>query len=264
MLALALALQTAAAADSPLVYSGRAGALDVRVPRLAAQVAVDGALDEPAWRHGAVVRATLADRDNIDADDRIEILLDTFLDRRRALLFAVNPLGVQEDGVWSDGVDAGAAGGPSAGGRFDATIDLNPDYVYQSRGRLTAWGYEVEIRIPFKSLRYQSADPQDWGLQVVRVVQHTGHEETWTPAVRANASFLIQSGRLRGLTGLRRGLVLDATPEFTTKVDGAPGAAGYAYTGTPELGGTVRWGVTQNLTLTATANPDFSQVEADV
>src|SRR5579884_2684471 len=302
MLALALALQTAAAADSPLVYSGRAGALDVRVPRLAAQVAVDGALDEPAWRqaavltefseyrpvdgrpaadstvvlvwyapdaiyfgvraferHGAVVRATLADRDNIDADDRIEILLDTFLDRRRALLFAVNPLGVQEDGV-----DAGAAGGPSAGGRFDATIDLNPDYVYQSRGRLTAWGYEVEIRIPFKSLRYQSADPQDWGLQVVRVVQHTGHEETWTPAVRANASFLIQSGRLRGLTGLRRGLVLDATPEFTTKVDGAPGAAGYAYTGTPELGGTVRWGVTQNLTLTATANPDFSQVEADV
>jgi hypothetical protein len=307
MLALLLAAQTAAAADSPRVYSGRARALDVRVPRLEAQVAVDGALDEPVWqraavltefseyrpvdgrpaedstvvlvwyapdaiyfgiraveRHGAVVRATLADRDNIDADDRIEILLDTFLDRRRALLFAVNPLGVQEDGVWSDGVDAGAAGGPSTGGRFDATIDLNPDYVYQSRGRLTAWGYEVEIRIPFKSLRYQSADPQDWGLQVVRVVQHTGHEETWTPAVRANASFLIQSGRLSGLTGLRRGLVLDATPEVTTKVNGAPAATGYAYTGTPELGGTLRWGVTQNLTLAATANPDFSQVETDV
>src|SRR5438876_1719370 len=43
----------------------------------------------------------------------------------------------------SDGVGAGAAGGPSAGGRFDATIDLNPDYVYESRGRLTDWGYEV-------------------------------------------------------------------------------------------------------------------------
>src|SRR5438132_4478196 len=83
--------------------------------------------------HGNVVRATLADRDNIDADDRVEILLDTYLDHRRALLFAVNPLGVQEDGVWSDGVGAGAAGGPSAGGRFDATIDMNPDYVYESR-----------------------------------------------------------------------------------------------------------------------------------
>src|SRR2546428_722708 len=213
--------------------------------------------------HGNVVRATLADRDNIDADDRVEILLDTYLDHRRALLFAVNPLGVQEDGVWSDGVGAGAAGGPSAGGRFDATIDLNPDYVYESRGHLTAWGYEVEVRIPFKSLRYQSADPQDWGLQVVRVVQHSGYEDTWTPTVRANASFLIQSGSAVGLTGLKRGVVLDLTPEFTTKVDGAPGAGGYDYTGTPELGGNLRWGVTQNLAATATANPDFSQAEPD-
>jgi Domain of unknown function (DUF5916) len=214
--------------------------------------------------HGNVVRATLADRDNIDADDRIEILLDTYLDHRRAMMFAVNPLGVQEDGVWSDGVGAGAAGGPSAGGRFDATIDLNPDYVYESRGHVTDWGYEVEVRIPFKSLRYQSADPQDWGLQVVRETQHSGYEQTWTPAIRASASFLIQSGRLVGLTGLRRGLVLDLTPEFTTKVDGAPVSTGYDYRGTPEVAGNVRWGVTQNLSLTATAHPDFSQVEADV
>src|SRR6266480_1699287 len=98
--------------------------------------------------HGHVVRATLADRDNIDADDHVAILLDTYLDHRRATMFAVNPLGVQEDGVWSDGVAAGAAGGPSAGGRFDATIDLNPDYVYQSRGRVTERGYEVEAPIP--------------------------------------------------------------------------------------------------------------------
>src|SRR2546428_486716 len=213
--------------------------------------------------HGNVVRATLADRDNIDADDRVEILLDTYLDHRRALLFAVNPLGVQEDGVWSDGVGAGAAGGPSAGGRFDATIDLNPDYVYESRGRLTDWGYEVEVRIPLKSLRYQSADPQDLGLQIVRVVQHSGYEETWTPAVRANASFLIQSGRLVGRTAFQRAVVLDLTPKFTPKADSAPGAGGYDYTGTPELGGNLRWGVTQNLAVTATANPDFSQVEAD-
>src|SRR5216117_623977 len=256
MLALLLVLQ---AGDGP-VYNGRARQLDVRIPRIEAQITVDGVLDERVWRQAA----TLAGFDNIDADDRIEILLDAYLDHRRATLFAVNPLGVQEDGVWSDGVGAGAAGGPSAGGRFDATIDLNPDYVYESRGRLTDWGYEVEVRIPLKSLRYQSADPQDWGLQIVRVVQHSGYEETWTPAVRANASFLIQSGRLVGLTGLKRGVVLDFTPEFTTKVDGAPGAGGYDYTGTPDLGGNLRWGVTQNLAVTATANPDFSQVEADV
>src|SRR6266567_4552023 len=192
-------------------------------------------------QHGAVVRATLAERDNIDADDRVVLLLDTYADHRRAMLFAVNPLGVQEDGVWSDGIEA-AAGGPTAGGRLDATIDLNPDYVYQSRGRLTPFGYEVEIRIPFKSLHYQSTDPQDWGLQIVREIQHTGSEDTWAPALRANASFLIQSGRLVGLTQLHRGLVMDATPEFTTKVNGAP----------------------ETLGLSGTVNPDFSQVEADV
>ena len=215
--------------------------------------------------HGNVVRATLADRDNIDADDNIQILLDTYNDHRRALLFAVNPLGVQEDGVRSEGLDAGAAGGgASATGRFDGVVDLSPDFVYQSRGHLTEWGYELEVRIPFKSLRYQSADPQSWGLQVVRVVQHSGYEDTWTPVFRASASFLIQSGRLTGLTELKRGVVVDLTPEFTSKVDGAPAGAGYDYRGTPELGGNVRWGISQNLGLAATAHPDFSQVEADV
>src|SRR5712691_7033269 len=214
--------------------------------------------------HGTVVRATLADRDNIDRDDRIHILLDTFHDHRRALFFAVNPLGVQQDGVWSDGVDAGSAGGPSAGGRFDATIDLNPDFVYQARGRVTPWGFEVELRIPFKSLRYQSADPQDWGLQIERITQHNGYEDTWTPAVRASASFLIQSGKIVGLTGLHRGVVMDMTPEFTTRVEGRPETPQYLYTGAPELGLNLRWGITQNLSLTGTANPDFSQVEADV
>src|SRR5437667_29652 len=215
--------------------------------------------------HGNVVRATLADRDHIDADDNIQILLDTYNDHRRALLFAVNPLGVQEDGVRSEGQDAGAAGGgASATGRYDGIVDLSPDFVYQSHGHRTDWGYEVEVRIPFKSLRYQSADPQSWGLQVVRVVQHSGYEDTWTPVFRASASFLIQSGRLTGLTGLKRGVVVDLTPEFTSKVDGAPASTGYDYRGTPELGGNVRWGLTQNLGLTATAHPDFSQVEADV
>ena len=212
--------------------------------------------------HG-VVRATLADRDNIDADDKVQILLDTYHDHRRALLFSVNPLGVQEDGVWSDGF-SGGAGGASAGGRFDASIDLNPDYVYQSRGRVLDHGYEVELRIPFKSLRYQSANPQDWGIQIVRTVQHSGYEDTWTPAVRANASFLIQSGTLVGLRGMRRGLVMDFTPEFTTRLDGAPTESGYDYKGDADIGGTLRWGITPNLTAVGTAHPDFSQVEADV
>src|SRR5438874_2692804 len=215
--------------------------------------------------HGSVVRATLADRDNIDADDKIQILLDTFNDRRRALLFAVNPLGVQQDGVRSEGL-AGAAGGQNAGFRFDGVVDLNPDYVYESKGRVTPWGYEVEVRIPFKSLRYQSGATQDWGIQIIRATQHTGYEDTWAPVVRANASFLIQSGTFKSLTGLRRGLVMDVTPEFTSRLDGAPeSSTSYGYQNIdPELGVNVRWGVTQNLSAAGTVNPDFSQVEADV
>src|SRR5213594_536771 len=196
--------------------------------------------------HGAVVRATLADRDNIGTDDNIQILLDTFNDRRRALLFAVNPLGAQQDGVRSEGI-AGAAGGGNAGGRFDGVVDLNPDYVYESKGRVTPSGFEVEVRIPFKSLRYQSGETQDWGIKIVRVTQHTAYEDTWTPVVRASASFLIQSGTLKGLTGMRRGLVMDVAPEFTSRVDGTPGGGGgasaYHYSEVdPQLGVNLRWG----------------------
>jgi len=215
--------------------------------------------------HGAVVRATLADRDNIDADDNIQILLDTYSDHRRAFMFAVNPLGVQEDGVRSEGQDAGAAGGGSGpNARFDGTIDLNPDFVWQSRGHVTSWGYVIEVRIPFRSIRFQDADPQTWGVQIVREVQHSGYEDTWTPVVRANASYLIQAGRLVGLRHLHRGLVVNMIPEFTTKVDGDSANGAYRYATTPALGGTMFWDVTNGLGLSATAHPDFSQVEADV
>jgi hypothetical protein len=145
------------------------------------------------------------------------------------------------------------------------SADLRPDFVSQSKGRVTAWGFEVEIRIPFKSLRFQSAASQTWGLNVTRRVQHSGYEDSWTPAQRANTSFLAQSGTLEGLTGLRRGLVLDLTPEVTDRADGAPGDDGrWRYrTPAPELGANIRWGITNNLTLNAAVNPDFSQIEAD-
>src|SRR5256712_13455949 len=84
--------------------------------------------------HGpGVVRATVANRDNIGADDNIKILLAPSDDHRRALMFAGNPLGVQEDGVWSEGLEAGAAGGGAIPERIDAVIDRNPDFVYGSK-----------------------------------------------------------------------------------------------------------------------------------
>jgi hypothetical protein len=277
------------------------------IPRVTdAVVAVDGRLDEPAWRRAAVlrefsqflptdgrpaddsttvlvwysptaiyfgvrayqdstlVRATLADRDRIFGDDYVEILLDTFNDRRRAFLFAANPLGAQADGMLQDAAQASVSMMSASGGATYA-VDLSPDFVFESRGRLTADGYDVEIRIPFKTLRFQPRDPQDWGVNVIRRVQASGYTHTWTRVLQTNASFLAQGGTLTGLTDLRRGLVLDLNPEMTSSLTGAEGASGWEYGGgRPQVGGNVRWGITNNLTLNGTANPDFSQVEADV
>src|SRR5438094_460750 len=142
--------------------------------------------------------------------------------------------------------------------------DLSPGFVYQSRGRVTDWGYEVEVRIPFKSIRYQPRQPQDWKLNIVREVQHSGFEDSWFPARRASATFIGQSGNLVGLSGMHRGLVMDLNPEATGKASGAPTPGGYQYhRGNPQVGGNIRWGVSDNLTLNGTIKPDFSQVESD-
>ncbi|HEV8356578.1 MAG TPA: DUF5916 domain-containing protein [Gemmatimonadales bacterium] len=214
-------------------------------------------------RHGAPT-ATLADRDRIFNDDNVQLLLGTFDDGHQALMFAVNPLGVQGDGSIVEGRNTSAGGfiGGAVVGREQP--DLSPDYVYQSRGRITEWGYEVEVRIPFRSLRYQRSKVQTWSLNIVRQVKHSGFEDSWAPARRASPSFVGQSGALVGLTGLHRGLVMDLNPEATGKAVGAPGPAGYAYdVGEPQVGGNLRWGVSDNLTLNGTVRPDFSQVESD-
>ena len=208
---------------------------------------------------------TLANRDQIFDDDNVQILLGTFNDGKRALLFAVNPVGVQGDGSLIDGTNITASGfiGGAVVGREQP--DLSPDFVFQSRGRVTDWGYEVEVRIPFKSLRYQPRQPQDWRLNIVRQVKHSGVEDSWFPARRANATFVGQAGNLVGLSGMHRGLVVDLNPEATGKASGARRSSGrYAYdVGDPQVGGNVRWGVSDNLTLNGTVKPDFSQVESD-
>src|SRR6266478_2243104 len=183
---------------------------------------------------------TLANRDQIFGDDNVQILLGTFHDGRQALMFAVNALGVQGDGSIVEGANTSAGGfiGGAVVGREQA--DLGPDFIYQSRGHVTPWGYEVEVRIPFKSLRFQQRRQQDWSVNVVRQVKHSGFEDSWAPARRANATFIGQSGELIGLTDLHRGVVMDVNPEATAKAAGGPAPGGYHYdVGGPEIGGNV-------------------------
>lgn len=297
MLRLALALLQVTAPDS---IPG-AGAPTFAVPRVEAEIRVDGELDEPVWARAArltdfhgyqpsdqrpaeertevlvwyspaaihfgirahdsqpgAVRATLTDRDNIDEEDRVTLLLDTFDDARRAFLFAVNPFGVQQDGVRSEG-------SATAGNPFGGSTDLSPDYTWDSRGRRTPWGWQAEVRIPFKSLRYASGDVQRWGIQVLRDVQRTGHQDAWTDARRGAASFLAQSGTMTGLHDLRHGVVLEAQPFVTASSRAArDGESGRLERGDPETsaGVNARFGFA-NAAIDATINPDFSQVESD-
>ncbi len=214
--------------------------------------------------HGAV-HATLAARDRIDSDDYIQLLIDPYNDRRRAFIFGMNPLGVQSDGTRTDG---GATGAPNArgqtfGGNPPANIDLSMDFVFDSKGRVTESGYEIEARIPLTSIRFQGTDPQDWAFQVIRFVQHSGYQQTWTPARRGASSLLTQSGTLAGIAGLQRDQVVEITPEFTSARSGQQLSTGWATETDYALGGNLRWRVAPNITINATVKPDFSQVEAD-
>jgi hypothetical protein len=214
--------------------------------------------------HGSV-HSKLADRDKIDADDNIQIILSPFLHSRQALVFAVNPLGIQEDGTITEGVRTGRGFSTSTTQTGRPTTDLSPDFVFESKGHVTTTGYETVIRIPFRSIKYQQADPQDWGLNIIRKVQHSGHEQSWVPTKIAAASFLAQSGTLVGLSELQRGLVLDLNPFVTQRALGDSGAPRPWRYGVerPQFGANIRWGITNNLTLNGTYRPDFAEVESD-
>ena len=195
------------------------------------------------------IRSTLAERDQITSDDHIRILLDTFADQRRAFAFYVNPLGIQQDGILAEG------------GRG---TDFAPDFLFDSRGRLTGDGYEVELRIPLKSLKFPSGGEQRWGFNVIRVIPATGAQESWAPRLQSTPSELAQSGTLRGIRGLRPGRLFEANPTLTARREGSTGEAGFRRGSTePDVGVNLKYGITSELTFDATVNPDFSTVEAD-
>jgi len=276
------------------------GAPTVTIPRIDATVEVDGRLDEEVWTRAArlagfsqyqpvdgrpaeeetevlvwysptalcvgiiahdrepgSIRATMADRDNLDRDDTVTIYLDTFNDRRRAFFFTVNPLGMQQDGVQTEGAF-------NAGTMFGGTTDKNPDYQWDSKGRLTDDGFVVEVRIPFKSLRYPGNGSQKWGLNIQRKVQRTGYQDTWTDVRRASSSFLAQAGAIDGLHDMKRGVVTELQPFVTTASNGTALSSGEFGRDKTDVnpGVNLHFGFT-NLSIDGTVNPDFSQVESD-
>ncbi len=289
-----------ASADSS-VFSGRNGQLNVTLPRLQGpDIAIDGRLEEDAWARAAVltdftqydpvegiaateptevrvfytpdaiyfgvrasdsepdlILASLGDRDRAAlVDDWIRISLDTFDDRRQAYVFYTNPLGLQADGLWIEGMQRRAG--------LTVSIDYNPDFIWESNGRVTADGWVAEIKIPYTSLRFRRAPVQNWGIQVAREVKRKGFKQSWAPLTQNISNQLAQSGRLVGLQDLHPRRLVEINPVVTGKrvgqtVDGAYRQDGFE----PDFGMNGRLGITRNLILDATVNPDFSQVETD-
>lgn len=201
------------------------------------------------------IRARLTDRDSAWDDDFLGVILDTFNDRRSAYEFFVNPLGVQMDLRRSE-----------VGGGEDASWDA----IWSSAGRITRGGYEVEMAIPFSVLRFPAGGGElTWGLSFVRVwPRQLRHELTSEPNDRNLDCDLCQISLITGLEGIEPGRSLELDPTLVlTRVgerqDLPDGPMSYGAV-EPDGGITARWGVTPNVELAATVNPDFSQVEADV
>lgn len=196
------------------------------------------------------VRTTVAKRDAIFDDDVVGVLLDTFNDKRRAYELFFNPLGVQQDGILTEG------------GNDDFSVDI----VMESKGVITEDGYTVEVAIPFKSLRYEAGKDQLWGVHFLRQTKHfNGEQDTWMPISQNQNGLLNQEGHITGLEGISTERTLELIPSLTLSETGKRVPTGRFVNPRPhyDLGLNLKFSLSPNITLDAAINPDFAQVEAD-
>jgi hypothetical protein len=203
------------------------------------------------------IRAYLRDRDSAFNDDFVGVVLDTFNDQRRAFEFFVNPLGVQMDLINDD---------------VNRNESESWDAIWDSAGQINDRGFTAEMAIPFSQLRFPSTDgDQTWGIDVLRFRPRAQRARISNNAQDRNLScYLCQFGKFTGFANAEPGKALEVVPTLVaTRSDSPPpsgGAPGQLEDGDfeTEAGVGVRWGITPDLTLDVTVNPDFSQVEADV
>jgi len=200
------------------------------------------------------IRAHLSDHDDIATDDYVAIILDTFNDQNRAYIFFCNPLGVQMDELLSDG---------------GAVEDISWDAIWYSTGHIDEKGFEVEMAIPFRELQFQRSNKaRTWGVALLRNWPRSQlHQISNFLHNRDNSCFLCQFPKLEGIEGVSPGKNVELDPTFTAHQTDArenfPGGPMEKADPEFDVGISGQWSFTPNLTLSATVNPDFSQVEAD-
>ena len=207
--------------------------------------------------HPDSIAAGLARRDATAAtgiySDWAHLVIDSYHDRRTAFRFSTTPRGVQKDVYMSN----------------DLNEDLNWDAVWQVGTRIDSLGWVAEFRIPFSQLRFggDSANGRVWGLQLQREIARRNERDTWAPWTPQDGAFVSQFGDLVGLEGIRVPKRLEVTPYVSSTLTSAPGYKDnpfyHALRNKPSMGGDVKYGLPGGLTLSATVNPDFGQVEVD-
>ena len=215
------------------------------------------------YSNPGMVRANRVDRDRASfSDDTISIYLDTFLDQQRAFVFTLNGYGVQGDSLMGSG---GGGGGFRGGSSGVPRGDRSWDVLFDSGGTLVEDGWTAEMAIPFKSLRYPSNDTHRWGFQIARSIRGKDETVVWAPVSRDISGFLPQMGLLDGLRGLSTSRNLEIQPTVTAIQAGSldRSTGGFDQERQPEGGVNLKYGVTSNLVLDFTYNPDFSQIESD-
>jgi len=200
-----------------------------------------------ADRAGA--RGHMAKREELGDDDIVGVYLDTFSDQRHAYAFEVNPLGLQRDGLMTEGQ------------KTDYTFDT----VWDTDGRLTESGFVVWMAIPFKSLRFANADAQTWGIALRRKILSANEDAYWPYITRRMAGFTNQMARLEdiGRVSASHNVQLIPYSTFTGSrlFDGA--TASFRTEQEGNVGVDAKFVIKDSLTLDVTARPDFSQVESD-
>ncbi|MCP5102471.1 MAG: carbohydrate binding family 9 domain-containing protein [bacterium] len=189
------------------------------------------------------VRARLGKREDVWNSDTVTVYLDTFNTRRRAFIFGATPYGIQFDGTRDDEAHR-------------RKHDFSWDGLWYSKGKIYDWGYFVEIKIPFKSIRFPSSDKQEWGMVLERKIARKGESNISVQMDRNVRGFLSQATTLVIDRDIKPGRNFEIVP--TTVASGTDGEKFK-----PEFGASFKYGITSNLTVDLAYNPDFSQIESD-
>jgi hypothetical protein len=205
-------------------------------------------------RNAAEIQAPLGRRDNSGQAEHIQIWLDTFLDRRSAVMFGVTASGIRLDRfLSSDNEDSG---------------DNGFDPVWEAHTSVAADGWTAELWIPFSQLRFNPQTDQVWGVNIRRFRPTLDEEDYWVLVPRTERVFISRFGDLHGISGVRPTRRLELLPYLAQAsiVKGTRDARNPFDTRanlTSRFGLDMKMGLGPNLTLEATVNPDFGQVEAD-